>query len=412
MAYDEFITDGDKPYAENLNDSLLLLDAFDVTVPLEMPGMFTNGDFNSTLNVARKCGVGIVTLMSVDEGVSVGTDSISGTGDVVFRIYPNFNSFYKWQSIVLEKTGDVEISFKKIDGTGISATINSEGVISEASALKELQEIDVCFSLDEAEITNILICFVNNQTVHTRVNALLEADQLIHVNGTVSENDDKAVSGDTVYNAIDSLSDTVDGKLDLKEDLSNKVSTLNTSTTNYPTCKAVKDKLDLKSDTGHTHTISNVTNLQSTLNNKAEESDLLDLIYPVGSIYMEKSTSFHDVCPIQQTLGGEWTRIENKFLYASENGQGLGQTGGEEMHTLTTNEMPNHTHLQNPHQHGLNRNWSTGTGRYSAYTQSADRSYQSINTTPTTAINQSTGGGQPHNNMPPYIIVNVWERTG
>lgn len=398
MAYDEFFTDQDKPYAENLNDSLLLLDAFDVTVPLEMPGMFSNGDFSNSVNTPRKCGVGIVTLKSVDSGVTVGTDSISGTGDVVFRIYPNFNSFYKWQSIVLEKTGDVEISFKKIDGTGISATINSEGVISEASALKELQEIDVCFSLDEAEITNILICFVNNQTVHTRVNALLEADQLINVNGSIATGETKAVSGNTVNTALNN-------GLSLKEDLSNKVSTLNTSTTNYPSCKAVKDKLDLKSDTGHTHTISNVTNLQSTLNNKAEESDLLDLIYPVGSIYMEKSTSFHDVCPIQQTLGGEWTRIENKFLYASENGQGVGTTGGEATHTLTQNEMPIHSHREASstvvyNDSSSNRLATSGSGTKISLATNLD-----INT-------NATGGGQAHNNMPPYIIVNVWERTG
>ena len=32
-------------------------------------------------------------------------------------------------------------------------------------------------------------------------------------------------------------------------------------------------------------------------------------------------------------------------------------------------------------------------------------------TTGTTAINNTIGGGQAHENMPPYIVVNVWKRT-
>ena len=101
MSFDEFFTDGDKPYAENLNDSLALIDAFDVIVPTKMPTMFNNAEFSSTVNVTRKCGVALVTLKSVGSGVTVGTSSISGTGDVVFRVYPNFNSFYKWSKIIM-----------------------------------------------------------------------------------------------------------------------------------------------------------------------------------------------------------------------------------------------------------------------------------------------------------------------
>ena len=136
MAYEEFFTNRDKPYSENLNDALCLVDAFDLSVPMSMPAGFSNGEFSSNIGITIKCGVGLVTLMSRDSGVTIGTDSISGTGEVVFRVYPNFNSFYKWQSIILDKTGTVSISFKKTDGTSISATVGSEGTISEASALK------------------------------------------------------------------------------------------------------------------------------------------------------------------------------------------------------------------------------------------------------------------------------------
>ena len=139
MAFNEFFGNEDKPYAENLNDSLLLLDAFDVTVPVKMPDMFSNGEFASNLNLARKCGVGIITLIS-NTGVTIGTDTINGTGEVVFRVYPNFNGFYKWQSIILEKTGTVNIAFRKPDGSSISATVNSDGTISENNALKQYKQ--------------------------------------------------------------------------------------------------------------------------------------------------------------------------------------------------------------------------------------------------------------------------------
>ena len=178
MGFDEFFTNGDKPYAENLNDSLLLLDAFNVTVPVSLPDMFSNGEFNNSLNVSRKAGVSIVTLKSVDSGVTIGSDEITGTGDVVFRVYPNFNSFYKWQSISFEKSGSVNVSFKKTDDSLINVSVNDNGIISDNSALKVLQEIDVVLSLSDATVSNVLINFVNNQSNRVRTGAVLEASQI------------------------------------------------------------------------------------------------------------------------------------------------------------------------------------------------------------------------------------------
>ena len=253
MEYDEFFTDGDKPYSENLNDSLMLLDAFDVTVPCSMPDMFNNGDFSSSVNVTRKCGVALVTLKSVDSGITVGTDEISGTGTVVFRVYPNFNSFYKWSKIILEKSGTVAIGFKKADGTDITVTVASDGTIGDAAALKMLEEIDVVLTLDDASISNILIWFVNNQGERVRTSALLEAEQLVNVDGTVVDNDLRAVSGDTVKGAFDDFAtDVVDEKIadlsELKEDISNKVTSLDNSSSHYPSCSAVKSVTDSKVD--------------------------------------------------------------------------------------------------------------------------------------------------------------------
>lgn len=157
-------------------------------------------------------------------------------------------------------------------------------------------------------------------------------------------------------------------------------------------------------------------------------------IYPVGSIYM----NINDVDPAI-LFGGTWERIEDKFLLSKGSSYSiLGGTGGEASHRLTSSEMPRHTHTQNAHTHTTSRpyvgidsdtNWaytgkramSYGTGNY--YYPYSNKNTNGISE-PTsmssvTATNKYTGGtgtsesasnGSAHNNMPPYIIVNVWTR--
>lgn len=65
--------------------------------------------------------------------------------------------------------------------------------------------------------------------------------------------------------------------------------------------------------------------------------NLLDIVYPVCSIYQSMSaTSPADF------IGGTWTQIKT-FLYGADTAN---QTGGEAEHTLTYNEIPIHSHEQ------------------------------------------------------------------
>ena len=284
MNWDSYFTDQDKPFAENLNDSLVLTDAFDISVPVEMPTMFSNGEFSSTLNVTRKCNVGLVTLKSVGSGVTVGTSQISGSGEVVFRVYPNFNCFYKWDKIIVEKSGTVDISFRKVDGTEITASVGSDGIISDNNALKQLQEIDVVFTLSSATINNILIWFVNNQGTRNRTGARLEASQLANVNGEVVNGESKAVNGGTVKNALDNLHTEITGeiedvedKLDLKQDISYKTQTLSSSGTYYPSCNAVTKVTDTK---------ENLSNKTSIIDDSSQHYPNNQAILPIWEILL------------------------------------------------------------------------------------------------------------------------------
>lgn len=115
------------------------------------------------------------------------------------------------------------------------------------------------------------------------------------------------------------------------------------------------------------------------------------LAYPVGSIYI----SYNHTNP-GTLFGGTWERIENAFLWGVDSSGVIGQTGGEKTHTLTVNEMPSHSHgsVYSQHASGTkDKAWYTTAGSSVAYGAVA------------------TGGGQAHNNMPPYIQVSIWRRT-
>ena len=72
----------------------------------------------------------------------------------------------------------------------------------------------------------------------------------------------------------------------------------------------------------------NVDDLEFTANtDDGAKKYLLDLIYPIGSIYIYQGEEKVDSCPIASTLGGTWTQIENRFLYATSKAH-LGENGG------------------------------------------------------------------------------------
>jgi len=80
----------------------------------------------------------------------------------------------------------------------------------------------------------------------------------------------------------------------------------------------------------------------------------------------------------------------------------LGQPGGEQAHTLAIAELPAHSHtasgsLSPPNQgSAAGGYWAAAAGAYSSSSGSAMSA---------SAI-ASVGGGQAHNNLPPYCVIN------
>lgn len=152
-----------------------------------------------------------------------------------------------------------------------------------------------------------------------------------------------------------------------------------------------------------TNTPLNASNL-NTLQDNVEDAinNILLNIYPVGSIYM----SINNTNP-STLFGGTWEQIQDRFLLSAGSTYTAGNTGGEATHTLTDLEMPSHNHrLLNGY---AGSTWSTGHYGFVANTSSTG--VKQVFYDNDTSRTSSAGGGQAHNNMPPYLVVYMWKRT-
>lgn len=77
------------------------------------------------------------------------------------------------------------------------------------------------------------------------------------------------------------------------------------------------------------------------LYDKTHKSELIDLIYPVGSIYM----SVNSTSPAT-LFGGTWSQLQDRFLLGAGSAYTNGNTGGATTVTLTTSQIPAHKHRE------------------------------------------------------------------
>lgn len=134
--------------------------------------------------------------------------------------------------------------------------------------------------------------------------------------------------------------------------------------------------------------------------NKSNSS--LAKLYPVGSIYI----SVNDTNP-GTFIGGTWERIKDRFLLAAGDTYAAGSTGGEAEHTLTTDEMPTHAHAINDWPLWWESSESPGSPWENPWNKTGNVKTGVGNT----LMTDKNGGGQPHNNMPPYLSVFMWKRV-
>lgn len=184
--------------------------------------------------------------------------------------------------------------------------------------------------------------------------------------------------------------------------------------------------------------------------NGASGVDVL-LAWPIGSVFI----SVVSTSPATLLGGGTWAAFgAGRVLVGLDSGQTefdvVEEVGGAKTHTLTSAEMPSHTHVQDAHTHTQNshnhiqdshnhtqnsfapriiNSGTAGTVGVQGASAASNANASNSATTATnqaatatnqaatavnqnaTATNQNTGGGGAHNNLQPYIVVYMWKRT-
>ena len=136
---------------------------------------------------------------------------------------------------------------------------------------------------------------------------------------------------------------------------------------------------------------------------------LLNLTYPVGSIYM----SVNSTSPAT-LFGGTWKEITGRFLLSHDSSHPAGSTGGEYSTKLTEDTVPAHNHYYNSYQDGYpsahtdDSNYRTPVVGIERVKGGYPDNSSGISFTGTTTYGKS----KAHNNTPPYLSVYMWKRTG
>lgn len=120
-------------------------------------------------------------------------------------------------------------------------------------------------------------------------------------------------------------------------------------------------------------------------------------VYQVDDIYITTNSTN----PATRLGYGTWTAFgAGRVLVGIDAGQTefdtVEETGGAKTHTLTVAQMPSHAHVYHP-RGGVGSNSVAAIGQTSGGEKNVLTDYM--------------GGGDPHNNLQPYIVVYMWKRT-
>ena len=188
-------------------------------------------------------------------------------------------------------------------------------------------------------------------------------------------------------------------------------------------------------------TVKSIDNIKIQEETNKEVKTLLQVLYPVGSIYMSMNLTSPATF-----IGGEWKQIDNKFLYCTT--ADSTKTGGADTVTLKTENLPSHKHDLNnvktessgTHEHNVIHKWLAGNNWITRYFNNnaqvcsdgcgfndGDVRLQDAAITPwnktiaesagshTHTINKqstdSTGNNSSFSILPSYIKIYCWYRT-
>jgi len=249
------------------------------------------------------------------------------------------------------------------------------------------------------------ITFENKPTIPTKTSDLTNDSGYVTSSGSTVSYSQTQSSGTNTYTigkiTINGTETTLYGK---DTNTTYTIPSASTSTPAKDTASGTYGSGTAYARANHAHPKSSIYAEAEHKHDTGDINGLINLIYPVGSIYMSViSTS-------PATLfGGTWVQLKDRFLLGAGDTYSNGGTGGAATHTLTTNEMPSHTH--NAWTKALD-GWAIWGQKNGNMFTSSSYTWEGSNVN-VSDINSltNTGSGAAHNNMPPYLVVYMWKRT-
>ena len=314
-------------------------------------------------------------------------------------------------------TGPTDVYTKQETNTLVDTKIAEAGATkADTSYVNEqlnLKADKSAVDLALASKANVDDVYTKEETTSAINSAITGKADTSYVNEQLNLKADKVTTytKEEVNTAISDLQASVNTKLNTKADKtdtytkSETVQAIKDNTTNKADTSYVNEQLNLKADKSNTYTKEEVDDM---FDNPTITGDTL----PVGSVVEWTGTQtpqnwlLCDGREVSRTtyselfaaIGTVWGAgdgstsfnipdYRDKFVLGAGRDVDLAETGGEKTHKLTVNEIPPHSH------------------RYSepVSTQSVTTGNYAIKNWIEHAQTGSTGGGQPHNNMPPYV---------
>lgn len=201
----------------------------------------------------------------------------------------------------------------------------------------------------------------------------------------------------------------------------------------YNTAEKIGIELDKKQNSSDSGLKTNAKTVVGAINENYEKFKNF-CPFPVNSLYLSLDNSN----PATIWLGTTWQKQEGRFLLGSNSAYTLGSTGGSSTTTLSKENLPNVKLQIDSFSLGKGTQEITGdlyTSNYIGYAGSgafyrkqsglgghggdsssgnkigfqASKSWTGMSTSaaPYTA---NMGDSTPFNNMPPYLVVNIWKR--
>lgn len=153
----------------------------------------------------------------------------------------------------------------------------------------------------------------------------------------------------------------------------------------------------------------------------------LNTIYPIGSIYK----SINSTSPAS-FFGGTWEQIKGRFLIGQNSTYTAGSTGGNSQYSLTTANLPSHSHSISATRNSstldliLGGGWAGGGGSYAPLSHNGGASHSKLDDTTSsyqkmdsltlkfsfsTKTTSNKGSSTALNTLPPYLAVYMWKRV-